>query len=160
LAFAIAEPAGTGRRARVTFYHGWGAGALTASISIAARGGSATDVPAEAVWRISHGMPDAAGDRPTLIEFDGGQVETDDALPQVLTALAGENVALVRLTTPSVAAVYINPSWVTAIGDPEPAIDAPNALTVVLVAGQRQPVVESASEVLRALGVQNPSGPV
>jgi hypothetical protein len=92
------------------------------------------------------------------VDCDDTILETDDAILRLLTDLAGADVVLVRFTTPAATAVYVNAKAVTAVQPADPETDEPGVNAAVVIAGQRQAVVETPAEVMAALGVERPSG--
>ena len=122
------------------------------TIAISALDGSVVQVSADGVYRITHGF-DEAGTPHVLVDFDGGQQETDESVAKLLTDLQAAKVTLVRFTTPVGLAVYINPEAVTAIQAAQAGEDAPGARAAITVGGHHQAVVETPDEVRAALGV-------
>jgi hypothetical protein len=128
------------------------------AISITDLDGCAVEVNADGVWRITHGLSDETGVSHVRVDYDEAILETDEAILRLLTDLAGAGIALVRLTTPAATAVYLNPAAVTAVQPAVEESDEPGVNAAVIVAGQRQAVVETPAEVMSALGVETPSG--
>ena len=120
--------------------------------------GSAVQVRAGGVWRITHGLPDEAGVPNVRVDYEGGLQETDEPVARLLTDLTAAHVPMVRLTTPAVTAVYLNPSAVTSVQAAVVDVDAPGANSAIIVAGHRQAVVETPAEVMTALRIERPSG--
>ncbi len=120
-------------------------------ITISTLFGDIITISAAGVWRILQGTLNEAGATHTLVDYDGGQQETDEPISRLLAALAAAKIVLVRLTTPAHTAVYLNPTAVTGVQAAQAGIDAPGALSAITIAGHRQAVIESPAEASKAL---------
>ena len=124
---------------------------MAAFINISTLNGGVVAVAAQSVWRIAHGVADAAGAVHTQFDFDGGQQLTDESAATLAAALASAGVKMIRLSAPDLSTIYLNAAEVTAIAPAMAGVDAPGAQSAIMVAGHRQAVTQTPADVQAAL---------
>lgn len=120
---------------------------MSTLITVTGLDGGKVQIEGESVYRVTHAMAADSATAHTRVDFEGGLQETDEPVDRLVGDLQAAGVRMIRLKAPSGAPVCLNPTAITAVMSAQIDVDAPGAQAAVTVAGHRQAVAETASQV-------------